>query len=293
MTHAVASSHAHRELLTGLREEWAGEIGAHLHPWNTPPLVPQPFPEPVSSNRIPRDLLQAKLDTLLEIIGEMGVNPCSFRMGRFNLGARMLSVLCEKAIRVDSSVAPGREYPGGPDHLIAPSDPYFPDPANISIPGEAGILEVPITIVPLVRNAGAFLQALVRRFSVSGNRLSTTLQRLLFLPTQPAWTGLRRLKAAVRLHRQRGGEAVTIFFHSSELMPGGYPRHKTEGDVSRFFVRLERFLSWLRNEMGAESVTLSNLRDHYGYERPEIRAHSSPGASSPRNPDLAKPESSR
>ncbi len=146
VTHAVASCRVHQELLLRLSEEWGAEIGAHLHPWNTPPIVAQPFPEPVPLEWMPRELLKAKLDTLLEAIGEMGVRPFSFRMGRFNLGPKMLTVLREKAIRVDSSIAPGREYPGGPGHLVASSDPYFPDPEDVCIPGASGILEAPITL---------------------------------------------------------------------------------------------------------------------------------------------------
>ncbi|MEW6669112.1 MAG: hypothetical protein AB1512_28205 [Thermodesulfobacteriota bacterium] len=266
VTYPVACSPAHGDLLLQLRDEWGAEIGAHLHPWNTPPMEPRPLPEPVPSESMPRELLRDKLQTLMESLERMGVKPSSFRMGRFNLGPGMLDLLREKAVRVDSSVAPGRAFPGGPRHLTAPSDPYFPDPEDVCIPGGSGILEVPITIVPLIPHAAAFLQAFARSHSIPGTRASTMVQRLLFLPAQPAWIGLRRLKAAVRLHRRRGGKVVTVLLHSSELMPGGYPGRKTEGDLSRFCAKLDRFLSWLRDEIGAEPMTLSDLWSDYARE---------------------------
>jgi hypothetical protein len=89
------------------------------------------------------------------------------------------------------------------------------------------------------------------------------------LPLQPVWTGLRRLKAAVRLHRRRGGQVLTIYFHSSELMPGGCPQHSTRQDVDLFLDRLRGFLAWLHREMVVESLTLSELGELYrGGNRP-------------------------
>jgi hypothetical protein len=77
------------------------------------------------------------------------------------------------------------------------------------------------------------------------------------------WMGLRRLKTAVLLHRKRGGQALTIFFHSSELMPGGCPEHQTDTDVTGFLNKLRSFFSWLCNKVGPEPVTLSELSDTY------------------------------
>jgi hypothetical protein len=77
------------------------------------------------------------------------------------------------------------------------------------------------------------------------------------------WMGLRRLQAAVLLHRKRGGEVLTMFFHSSELMPGGCPQHQTAGDVEGFLNKLSRFFSWLYTEVSPESLTLSQLGDIY------------------------------
>lgn len=77
---------------------------------------------------------------------------------------------------------------------------------------------------------------------------------------QPMNTGVALLKAAARLHRRRGGQVLTIYFHSSELMPGGCPRHQTPQDVERFLARLDDFLAWLHREMPVESLTLSQLK---------------------------------
>jgi hypothetical protein len=260
----LVSYHAARDargrgLLNALRHRWRAEIGAHLHSWNTPPLVELPHRRPVPSELIPRELLEAKTASLWSALGDMGVEPTSFRMGRFNLGPAMFSVLQATSITVDSSVAPMRRYYGGPDHLGAPADPYYPDPADPTRPGGSDILEVPLTILPVLPGAGALFRRLASTPRVPPGWVAWAARELASLPAQPAWTGLRRLKAACRLHRRRGGRTVTVLIHSSELMPGGYPRHPGRTQVERFLQRLQAFLSWLRTDLQAEPLTLSEL----------------------------------
>jgi hypothetical protein len=140
VAYPVARHEHHHDLLLRLKQEWNAEIGAHLHPWNTPPFESLPHPDPVPSQLMPRELLEAKLRSLLETIGQMGITPTSFRMGRFNMGPKMFSLLDRAGILVDSSMAPMRRYYGGPDHLAALTDPYFPDPEEPRRPGRSDIL---------------------------------------------------------------------------------------------------------------------------------------------------------
>lgn len=262
-SYQVVRHKAHQDLLRSLTEKWDGEIGAHLHPWNTPPFASLPYPEPVPSELTPRDILSAKLETLLDALASMGVRPVSFRMGRFNMGPRMLSVLEETKIKVDGSIAPMRKYYGGPAHLYAPTDPYFPDPADPCSPGSSRILEVPMTILPIAPRLGFFLERLDKLRLVPGGWISWFAMNLASLPAQPMWTGLRRLKAGVRVHRARRGRVLSIFFHSSELLPGGAPQHSTDASVELFLEKLRSFFSWLRREINVESLTLSQLFDLY------------------------------
>ena len=139
VTYPVIRHEPHQDLLLRLREKWSAEIGAHLHHWNTPPLESLPFPQPVPSELMPERLLQAKTENLLEAFKPMGIAPASFRMGRFNMGPKMFSILQRTGIRVDSSIAPTQSYYGGPDHRYAPWDPYFPDPSDLCGPGTSRI----------------------------------------------------------------------------------------------------------------------------------------------------------
>jgi hypothetical protein len=261
VTYHVARHGAQMDFLSRWTERWGGEMGAHLHPWNTPPLDRSSDGNLIPSERSEPESLAAKLSTLVETLRFAVGSPVSFRMGRFDMGPRMFSVLDRTGIQVDSSVAPMRRKTGGPDHLAAPVDPYHPCVRDPRSTGGSHILEVPITIVPVVSGLGTVLQRLAASRVLPPTWISGFAMYVGSLPAQPAWTGPTRLRAAVRLHRLRGGQVVTLFFHSSELMPGGSPQHPSPLHVERFLEKLKGFLRWLRMELSAESVTLGDLHE--------------------------------
>ena len=47
VTYQVARDPAACQVLTHWRDRYQAEIGVHLHPWNTPPFLDLPDPEPV------------------------------------------------------------------------------------------------------------------------------------------------------------------------------------------------------------------------------------------------------
>lgn len=115
LTHAPSLA-----VLDGLLGRVGGELGAHLHPWNTPPFPELPWPEPVPTSVMPLDTFRAKLESLQASARAFSGRPAvSFRMGRWNLFRRAMAVLPEVGIEVDSSVAPLRHVPGGPDRSAA------------------------------------------------------------------------------------------------------------------------------------------------------------------------------
>jgi hypothetical protein len=267
VSYPVARDGPSAELLAKLRALWDGEIGAHLHHWNTPPFEPLPGPAPAASETIPSELLSAKLRSLVDAISVLGPEPRSFRMGRYNMGPRMFAVLERSGFEVDSSIAPLRAYRAGPDHFAAPCDPYFPDPERPVLPGRSRILEAPLTFVPVLRGMGPILERLRRRVVPLDGWITAFAKYLGALPVQPMWRALPALKAAVLLHARRGGRVLTLSFHSSELLPGAHPRHRTPRDVDRFRDRLDRFFAWLRRERRVESLTLSEIGAEYRRER--------------------------
>ncbi|MFH1137370.1 MAG: hypothetical protein V1816_14980 [Pseudomonadota bacterium] len=248
-----------RDYLAELNEKWGGEIGAHLHHWNTPPLWESPLRPPTPSELMPRELLAEKMETLLDLLAQMGRRPTSFRMGRYNLGPKMFSVLETSGITVDSSISPTRRAYAGPDHLSAPTDPYYPDPLRPTRPGQSKILEVPITVLPAAPGQGRILELFGGHDGFLGRQASWISKNLGSIPAQPVWTGLRRMQTAARLHRLRGGRMITIFFHSSELLPGASPNLPNQAAVDALLLKISLFLEFLVVKMNAASLALSDL----------------------------------
>jgi len=83
----------------------------------------------------------------------LGLNPVSFRAGRYHFDASLLNPLEKNNIKYDSSVAPGLKefFNDGTvrcDHTGAPYKPYFPSYENHCLEGNSNILELPINRYP-------------------------------------------------------------------------------------------------------------------------------------------------
>ncbi len=136
-----------------------GEIGMHLHAWNSPPIVAltdndlhyQPYlieyPKSQMRDKIAfmTDLLENKLQTKM----------LSHRAGRWAFNETYAQLLIEFGYQVDCSVTPKVDWrftkgdpaqSGGTDYSNFPSHAYFMDVNDISKAGDSTLLEVPMSI---------------------------------------------------------------------------------------------------------------------------------------------------
>ena len=257
-TYPVATSTPCATILRTWHERFGAEIGAHLHPWNTPPFGEMSLPEPVRSDNIPASLLEARLHSLISVIHRnIGVRPVSFRMGRFDLGSRMVGILPTMGVLVDSSMVPLRTVVGGPNHFLCPSDPYW----LLRVEGCPALLEVPVTQVPVWRPIPGMVHRLGKHLPKPlSDQLQVSFRYVAALGIHPAWYPLRSMKWAVRVHHRRGGRVLNLFLHSSELQPGATPGFKSEADVRQLVRRIRLFMEWLNRSFTVEPVTLSGVR---------------------------------
>lgn len=242
-----------RAVLEKMRDRHGAEIGAHLHHWSTPPLTGAATGgEPQRSHLLPRDLVREKLAALLEAGRKFQSAPLtSFRMGRWDLKAELRPLLAELGILVDSSVCPLRAFANGPDHFLAPSDPYWVEGA----PGKP-LLEAPITQVPL-------WPGLERLWHRHFRRKPNLLDRFHFfgaLSANPFWHGPQAMRLATRLHVRRGGKVLGLFWHSSEMLPGGSPHVPNQASADAALEKIFSFCRWLGRHFAVEGVTMTGLR---------------------------------
>lgn len=261
-TYQVARDPAACRVLARWRDHYGAEIGAHLHHWNTPPFAELPGPEPVASEKLPRALLREKFASLIsQIRAGLEVMPRSFRMGRFDAGFQVFSLLPEFGLDVDSSVAPLTRKNPDPRFFLAPADPFV-----LGDTGQEGrpLLEVPITLVPVVAGTPELIDRLAALAPPAwGARLRSLFRFGGVTGVQPAMFPLASLKLAASLHRRRRGRVLTMYFHSSELNPGTNPLFTSEAAVGRFVDKIRTFLTWLVETGPVEGITLTALGEDW------------------------------
>ena len=114
----IASQDRSVRRMRAMLDRGACYIGAHLHPWTTPP-----FEETLSDhNSFPGNLTpdqeEQKLVCLLATIHErLGVMPLFYKAGRYGCGLATKEILIRHGIKVDLSVLPGADLrgKGGPN----------------------------------------------------------------------------------------------------------------------------------------------------------------------------------
>ena len=135
--------------LAPLAGRGAAEVGAHLHPWTTPPFGGEPgLARNDAAHTYPchldEPLLAAKLRALTtaQIRDAFGAAPTSFRAGRFGLDATGARLLAELGYVVDSSVTPYVSWAGNPGRPGWGGGPDFrghtPYPFRVAGSGSSG-----------------------------------------------------------------------------------------------------------------------------------------------------------
>lgn len=243
------------------------EIGAHLHPWCNPPVEEEVGPETSHAVRLPLPLVRRKLQNLAARIHEaLGVQPRSFRAGRWGMNGPLLRLLSEEGYRVDSSVHPfmaSDEF--GYDH--APVAPYWPDYADALAAGpQRQILEVPVSS-GFNRDRFDLCQRLHRRLEAEplrrlhGVGILWQLGLLRRVSTSLEFYRFREVRSCIEAHLRRGTGLVNLFFHSSSLLPGCTPYVASQADVERLKRSLAETVDFLSSRAEVVPCTLSEARD--------------------------------
>ena len=268
VTSEIADDDAAVAFLRPLAETGAAEVGAHLHPWTTPPFddgpgLGQNDPEHLYPCRLPTPLLDAKLATLTaQIADRFGAAPVAFRAGRFGVDERLAATLAGLGYVVDSSVTPfvswadndGPAAAGGPD--FRRQGPY---PFRVADTGDPGLVEVPVTVLPTYKalRRSAWLRdhwdALALRAARRALRAWRRPQPMWFRP-RPDYA-LADLEALVDEAERLCLPFAVLMFHSSELMPGGSPYRPTQASVDELLALLDALFASLRRR-GHGFVTL-------------------------------------
>lgn len=264
----MALSPVFRELGRDVLSRDAGEIGMHLHAWNSPPDRPltgddhQYHPYLIE---YPVEDMRAKIRFLTDLLEEtFGAAMRSHRAGRWAMDTRYAALLAEAGYRVDCSVTPGVNWSGhrgaptgagGTDYSGYRAGAYFPDPGDLKRAGASRLLEIPMTVVPDRRWASRCARYLAPVVPVA--RLRRTGGRVQWLRPN----GRNRQVMLDILNDPLVAEAgyAEFMLHSSEFMPGGSPTFPTEESIESLYEDLEVLFAHAASTF--QPATLSEFHD--------------------------------
>ena len=244
------------EILHGVEANGTGEVGAHLHPWNTPPLDEELVPSNTMLYRLPQAMQVSKIASLTGVLERaLGHRPMSFRTGRWGIGQSTAAALLECGYRVDSSVTPFQSWTrhdNGVSHVGAPLDVYHLD--------GRGDPQVPLTEGPLVEvpvSAGytrgsirswARLHAILDRPDVPRQWLRGIASRLGWIrhvALNPEMESVDDMLAVSRQLIAQGVRQLHMTWHSPSLCPGLTPFVATRADADRLYAVLATYVDRL------------------------------------------------
>jgi len=225
-----------------------GEIAAHLHPWNTPPLTEAFVPRNSMLKNLPAELQLAKLQSLTATLAEtFGVRPRAFRAGRYGLGRDTVAALLRCGYQVDSSVTPfvsWEAFDDGPSFVDAPLDAYrlAPD-RNVNQPAEDGdLIEIPLSC-GFGRRAFALWGKVDRALDMPGlRRLRGICKRIVL---SPELASVAEMLTLSRRLIEKGVRHLHLSWHSPSLKPGLSPFTATTADVERLYATVEAYVERL------------------------------------------------
>jgi len=239
--------------------QWAADgtcdVGAHLHPWVTPPHEEEVCLRNSYAGNLPATLERAKLEALVEAIERgTGIRPIAFRAGRYGAGPQTAEALCDLGFRVDSSVRSRFDYRGqlGPDYHAFPLSPYWVGRDN-------ALLELPLStaFVGSLRGLGGPLH----RFAEGKGRLAGALSRLGLVarvPLTPEGVPADEAIAAIDALIADAVSLLSFSFHSPTLEAGHTPYVRDAADLRTFWAWWDKVLDHLARR-GIAPATLSEV----------------------------------
>lgn len=264
ITHPVATDPRSAEVLRSLHAQGNCEIGAHHHAWETPPCTEEDVRRHPYALQLPLSQFDAQLASLTQAITDaVGVRPVSYRSGRFGFSAAHVSSLEQQGYLIDSSVAPlfYEAHKGGPDFVDAPLTPYYLAYDNATRPGTSNVLELPISAA-LNRRVPAWLAHGYARapFNYTTKRALRLARIAQVHWLRPSYTSAADMCALGRRLVDRGTPILNLLFHSSEVIIGGSPYNRTQGELDAFYDRLGTFLTYATRDLGASGMTFAEVR---------------------------------
>lgn len=260
VTYPIVSQDAGISALLPLVREGRALVGAHLHPWVSPPDEEEVCVRNSYPGNLPAALEREKLARLADRIeAALEVRPVIYKAGRYGIGANTFAILEELGFTVDVSPAPPFDYRGqsGPDFLRSGLALSWEGPRKsvLSIPGTGALVgRVPS---PGLYNAAASEPLAWLRAADILARLGV-VERLKLTPEGHSGDDMARL---VRWLHTRGQSLFMLTLHSPSMEPMHTPYVRSEAELATLLRETDRFLRFFMTELGGAPTDPLAIRD--------------------------------
>lgn len=287
LDYPVSSTPEAYEFIRDLHHSGVCEIGAHLQPWDNPPLVEPVTDENSYPGNLPFELEREKLVRLtLSIEQNVGVRPRIYKAGRYGVGRATTGILAELGYEIDVSVVPGTDLTRkfGPNFSHCRASPYWfgKDPV---------LLEIPLSIgyTGLLANTGSIAHLLTMNERLKALHVPGILARLHLverITLTPEGISFEEQRRLTRALLRKGHRVFSFTYHSPSLALGNTPYVRSAADLRAFLQRIERYLDFFTGEIGGQAATpfkVKALAERWGVARSATPEHTPEPNCSPRS----------
>ena len=273
LDYPVSSTPEAYELMRDLYQSGVCEIGAHLQPWDNPPLVEPMTDENSYPGNLPFELEREKLIQLTRSIEtNVGVRPRIYKAGRYGVGQATARILAELGYEIDLSVVPGTDLSCklGPNFLHCRASPYW-------FGEEPALLEIPLSIgyTGLLANTGSIAYTLTMNERLKSLHVPGILARLRLverITLTPEGISFEELRRLTRALLRKGHRVFNFTYHSPSLAPGNTPYVRTQGDLRIFLKRIDSYMHFFTEEIGGRAATPFEIKTRAEKRRGPPRA---------------------
>jgi hypothetical protein len=254
----IATQRQGIEALGPLADAGRAEIGAHLHPWVTPPFVEELNRKNSFPGNLDKAVEDAKIGHLKDAIKKnFGLTPISYKAGRYGCGPNTPIVLENHGFLVDLSPAPPLSFTaeGGPDFSRYGIEPRWVRASNILILPSTGAY---VGWMPAAHRI-YILAATMSILRVPGllARIGA-VDRLRLSPEGYTPRENRKLTEAVL---QSGIRNFVFSLHSPSFKLGCSPYVRTQADLETFVGSCREYFRYFVHDLGGCCLTPAEVRE--------------------------------
>lgn len=265
ITYPVATDDKSIKLFVEIEKSGRCEIGTHCHPWNTPPFDEELNERNSMLCNLHPDLQYDKIHHLHNtIITNLGVEPTSFRSGRWGYNQGVAESLLKLGYKVDSSITSyidWRDYHGSDFSDVSPRPFRFSCKNIFKETTDGDLIEMPATIGYLQKNfetRNLWMKKL-KKEPFKYLRIIGILHKMHLLNKvwlSPEMSDSKQMIKLAKCLMKRDHKVINMFFHSTTLKAGLTHFVKTKNDELEFIRRIRDFLAFAKDS-GIESIKLS------------------------------------